>query len=69
MTYLEKLEEWYQTERAKGDLVDLKFFPVEEPGTPERIEAMAKAVYETVTGQVDSEPLDISALDHGQPWR
>jgi len=62
MTYLQKLEEWYQQERSKGDLVDLKFFPVEEPGTTERIEAMAEAVFKVVTGGTPCEPLDISSL-------
>jgi len=59
MTYLEKLEEWYRTERAAGRVMDIKFAPVDPDTT---VEQHAKAVYETVTGQRETKRLDTSEL-------
>lgn len=63
MTYLEKLEEWFQTEKRAGRLVDMKFGPVSDElqalyaNDPEAAkERLAKTVYEIVTGQVESRP-------------
>ena len=57
MTYVERLEEWYQTERAAGRVVDIKFAPVDSETTAEQ---HAKAVYETVTGQRKTKRIDTS---------
>ncbi len=62
MSYMELLETWYQRERAAGRIQDVKFFPIEESYSEERAEALAKVIYEIVTGQVETEPVDISTL-------
>jgi hypothetical protein len=75
MTYIAKLDEWYQTERAAGRVVDMKFFPplpedVVDAGGPEAwCERAAKSVYEIVTGQIKSTPLDRKDLDSGKLWK
>ena len=58
MTYLQKLENWYQVELSAGRVVDVKFFP----GDDSMSEVWAKAVYETLTGVIKTRPLDISKL-------
>lgn len=59
MTYTEKLEQWFQTERAAGRVVDLKFFPIDPD---ESVEGLCKAVYETLTGVRKTEPIDRTTL-------
>lgn len=59
MSYLQKLEEWYQAERTAGRVLDIKFAPVDAETT---VEQHAKAVYETVTGQRETKLLDTSEL-------
>lgn len=63
-TFMEKLDEWFQTERAAGRILDIRISTKtskeheEELGRSlsqeeknERLEKTAKAVYETVTGK------------------
>lgn len=70
MTYVEKLQNWYDTERAAGRVLDIKFFPryicfpgMEEPikiddGPDPTIEEMAEWVYKIVTGETPT--VDVS---------
>lgn len=64
MKYSDKLEQWFQQEKAEGRLVDLKLtLPTYEEKElqlgrklssvekEEMLESSAKAIYETLTGQ------------------
>lgn len=64
MTAVEKLEAWFQAEKKAGNIVDLKFFPVEH-GDPERL---AEAVLKSLSGETKSEVLDVRSLDTGDLW-
>jgi hypothetical protein len=59
MSYLQKLEDWYATERAAGRVVDIKLFP---GGSTVSVEQQAKAIYETVTGVRATRPVDTRDL-------
>ncbi len=61
MTYVEKLEAWFEKEKANG-LVDIKLFPRQPEDGPIELEAAAKALYELVTGDRESTPLDVTNL-------
>lgn len=57
---IEVLESWYQQKRASGEVLDIKFAPVSQETS---MSTMAKAVFETVTGQRRVELLDTKQLD------
>ncbi len=58
MTYTEKLNAWFQTEKAAGRVADVKFFPgVDLDGS---IEKLSKAAYETITGERKTTQLDVN---------
>jgi len=58
MSYTEKLNAWFQAEKAAGRVVDVKFFPgVELDGS---IDKLSQAVYETVTGVRETKKLDVN---------
>jgi hypothetical protein len=60
MNYSDKLSEWFEAEKAAGRVVDLKFFPgVDAEGS---INTLSRAVFETVTGERKTEPLDTTKL-------
>jgi hypothetical protein len=56
MSYRDLLQNWLKTEKAAGRVVDLK----SDPPIGELSEHGCKAVFETLTGQRKTEPLDIS---------
>ena len=58
MNHTEKLNAWFQAEKAAGRVVDVKFFPgVELDGS---IDKLSKAVLETVEGDRETTLLDTS---------
>ncbi len=60
MSYVAKLEDWFQKEKAAGRIRGIKFFPgVDLEGS---MEELAKAAYQTLTGEVEVKPLDTSDL-------
>ncbi len=61
MTYVEKLEAWFEAEKAKG-LVDIKLFPRNPEDGPVDMERAAKSLYELVSSDRDSTPLDTENL-------
>lgn len=62
MTYTEKLDAWYQDAKARGEVVDVKLFPSSEPGTVENVDRLSRAVFETLTGVRETNPLYITEL-------
>jgi hypothetical protein len=58
MNHTEKLNAWFQTEKAAGRVVDMKFFPGVDPEGS--IDRLSKAVLETVEGKRETELLDTS---------
>lgn len=60
MNFIEKLDNWFADRKAKGLLLDMKFFPSGDPnGSDERL---ASATYRIVTGEIPLKPLDTSKL-------
>jgi hypothetical protein len=58
MTYTEKLNAWFQAEKAAGRVVDVKFFPgVELDGS---IEKLSQAAFETVDGTRVIKKIDVN---------
>lgn len=75
MTYVEKLQAWFEDQKANHGLVDMKFFPryinfpgMEHPvkiddGPDPTLEEMAECVYKLVTGEIPTTAVDVSELD------
>lgn len=72
-TYVKKLQDWVDYEKAHNGLIDMKFFPDDRlwdenapPLSPEDlnklIEKKAKVVYEIVTGIIPSVEVDASTI-------
>ncbi len=57
MTYVEKLQAWYESECAAGRVVDVKLSV--DGSDPE---ATAKAIYETIMGQRERGSIDTTGL-------
>lgn len=57
---MKALESWYQQKRASGEVLDIKFSHVSQETS---MSVLAKAVFETVTGQRQTELLDTKQLD------
>ncbi len=74
MTYVEKLQNWYEEGRAAGRILDVKFFPNylnlpgEEPiklfdGPDPTLEQAAEAAYKLLTGETPTTEVDVSELE------
>lgn len=59
VNYVERLQQWFDEAKNDGRAVDIKFFPVGDDGSPE---LMARAAWETLTGQRETAIADLSVL-------